>query len=184
VDLGDRQRAAVARAAVELVSEGHTPLKVADLAERAGISRPTFYKYFPTLGAAVLHTVRMLLADLEAFLSAQVPEGENAREQLLARFSLSFEFARSRPELTRFFSFYDFSFRATELSGDEDVERSAISAVAGSPFHELFRAGQADGSIDPSLPVDVTYLNDTRALGVHDLLIELWRRALTPKENP
>ena len=53
LDLADQQRAAVAKAAVDLVAEGSIPIKVGDLADRAGITRPTFYKYFPTLGAAV-----------------------------------------------------------------------------------------------------------------------------------
>src|SRR5262245_11581615 len=203
LDLGEQQRAAVARAAVELVSEGRTPLKVADLAERAGISRPTFYKYLPTLNAAVFHTARTLLAELEAFIRAREPRGENARERLLARFALGFAFARARPEITRFFSYYDFSFRASGLSDTDQSERSDVTRAAGNAFHDLFRAGQADGSIAPSLPFDVTYLalvtsmtgtsqrllvetgwtsgSDARARGVHDMLIEVWRQALSPR---
>jgi len=205
LDLGEQQRAAVVRAAVELVAEGSIPLKVADLADRAGITRPTFYKYFPTLGSAVLHTARTLLGELEAYLEPRLPKDANARERLLARFELSFAFSRSRPEMTRFFSYYDFSFRESGLSGDEDAERSAISHAAGNPFFELFKAGQADGSIDPSLPPDVTYLalvtsmtgtgqrlliesgwttgSDRRARGVHQSLIDIWRQALSPKET-
>jgi AcrR family transcriptional regulator len=203
LDLGEQQRAAVARAAVELVSEGNFPLKVADLAERAGITRPTFYKYFPTLGSAVLHTARTLLSELEVYLDPRVPKDANAREQLLARFASSFKYSRSHREMTRFFSYYDFSFRESGLSGEEDSERGAISHVAGNPFFELFKAGQADGSIDPSLPTDVTYLalvtsmtgtgqrlliesawttgSDRRARGVHQMLIDVWRQALSPK---
>jgi AcrR family transcriptional regulator len=204
LDLGEQQRAAVARAAVELVCEGNFPLKVADLAERAGITRPTFYKYFPTLGSAVLHTARTLLGELEAYLEPRLPQKANARERLLARFALSFKYSRSYPELTRFFSYYDFSFREGGLTTDEDAERAAISHVAGNPFFELFKAGQADGSIEPSLPADVTYLAlvtsmtgtgqrlliegawttgaDRRAQGVHQAMIDIWRHALTPKK--
>ena len=205
VDLGEQQRARVAEAAVELVAAGATPLKVADLAARAGISRPTFYKYFPTLGAAVLHTVRTLIADLEAHLAASEVPRENARERLLAMFEASFDFARQRPEVTRFFSYFDFTFRATGLVGSEQREHSAIADVAGDAFHALFVAGQADGSIDPGLPTDVTYLalltsvagtsqrllvetdwttgSDDRARGVHETLIEVWRQALRPAEE-
>lgn len=204
LDLGEHQRSAVARAAVELVSEGNIPLKVSDLAERADITRPTFYKYFPTLGMAVLHTARTLLADLEAYLKPRLPKEANAREQLLARFALSFTYSRSHPDMTRFFSYYDFSFRES-LSGDEDAERSAISDIAGDPFLKLFRAGQAEGSIDPSLQAEVTYLalvtsmtgtgqrlliegawttgSDRVAREVHQTMIDVWRRALTPKDG-
>ena len=176
-----------------------------DLADRAGITRPTFYKYFPTLGAAVLYTARTLIAQLEEYLEPRLPKGANAREQLLARFDLSFEYARSHPEITRFFSYYDFSFREQGLSGDEDAERASISHVAGDPFFELFKAGQQEGSIDPALPPDITYLalvtsmtgtgqrlliedtwttgSDRRAKGVHKSLITMWRQALSPKET-
>lgn len=205
LELGDQQRAAVATAAVELVAEGNFPLKVAEVAERAGITRPTFYKYFPTLGSAVLHTARTLLGDLEAYLRPRIPMGANAREQLLARFELSFKYSRAHPQITRFFSYYDFSFREAGLSTAEDAERGVISRDAGDPFLELFTAGQADGSIDPALPTDVTYLalvtsmtgtsqrlliegawttgSDRRARGVHQALIDMWRVALTPKDD-
>jgi AcrR family transcriptional regulator len=201
LDLAEQQRAAVVRAIVDLISEGATPLKVGDIAQRAGISRQTFYKYFPTLGAAVVHTAQSLIGQLESFIVASEPRSENARERLLARFSLSFAFARTHPELTRFFSYYDFTFRSS-VTAHEEAERSAVSHAAGEPFLDLFRAGQAEGSIDPSLPADVTYLalvtsltgtsqrlliesdwttgTDKRARGVHDQLIEVWRQALTP----
>jgi AcrR family transcriptional regulator len=204
LDLAEQQRISVVRAAVDLVAEGNIPLKVGDLADRAGITRPTFYKYFPALGAAVLHTARTLIAELEAYLEPRLPKRANARELLLARFDLSFEYARAHPEMTRFFSFYDFSFREQGLSGEEDAERATISHVAGDPFFELFKAGQQDGSIDPALQPDVTYLalvtsmtgtgqrllientwttgSDRRAKGVHTSLIAMWRQALTPKD--
>lgn len=205
LDLAEQQRISVAQAAVDLVSEGNIPLKVADLADRAGITRPTFYKYFPTLGSAVLHTARTLIGELEAYLAPRLPKKATAREQLLARFDLSFEYARQHPEMTRFFSYYDFSFREQGLSGEEDAERATISDAAGDPFLELFKAGQRDGSIDPALPTDVTYLalvtsmtgtgqrllientwttgSDRRAKGVHKALIAMWRDALTPSEK-
>ena len=205
LDLADQQRDAVVRAAVDLVAEGAIPLKVADLADRAGITRPTFYKYFPTLGAAVLHTARTLIAELENYVKPRLPRDTNAREVLLARFQLSFRYARLHPEMTRFFSYYNFSFREQGLSGDEDAERASISHTAGDPFFELFTAGQEDGSIDPDLPTDVTYLalvtsmtgtgqrlliedawttgSDRRAKGVHEAMVAMWRQALTPKDN-
>lgn len=205
IDLAEQQRSAVAQAAVDLVAAGHIPLKVADLAERAGITRPTFYKYFPTLGSAVLFTARTLLRDVEGYVEPRMPERANGREKLLARFALSFEHARAHPEMTRFFSYYDFAFREQRLSGDDDVERGAISEVADDPFLTHFQAGQADGSIDPALPTDVTYLalvtsmtgtgqrlliesgwttgSDRRAVGVHEAMVDLWRKALTPKRK-
>jgi AcrR family transcriptional regulator len=203
LDLGERQRAAVAKAVVDVVSADNTTLTIADLADRAGISRPTFYKYFPTLGAAVLHTASVLIAELEAFIEERHTEQPNAREELLARFALSFEYARTHPEITVFFSFYDFTFRRLPLTPDERAVRDEIAHMAGDPFHALFVAGQEEGSIDRSLPTDVTYLafitsmtgtsqrlvietdwttgDDERARGVHETLIALWRAALQPQ---
>ena len=78
-------------------------------------------------------------------------------------------------------------------------------SMSGNPFLELFRAGQADGSIDAALPIDVTYLalvssmtgtsqrllietkwttgTDERARLVHETLIDVWRQALAPKDH-
>jgi AcrR family transcriptional regulator len=202
LDLGHQQRAAVARAIVHLVEEGSTPLRVADIADLADISRPTFYKYFPTLGLAVLHTARSLLVDLDAFVTERIVERPNAREELLARFALSFEYARANPQITRFFSYYDFTFRGSGLSDAEQTVRDEIGHIGGNPFHALFIAGQADGSIDATVATDDTYLAlvtsmtgtsqrlliethwtsgvDERARFVHGSLIEMWRERLRP----
>ena len=203
LDLASEQRAAVVHAVLDLVTEGRTPLKVADIAARAGISRPTFYKYFPTLAAAVLHTARSLLGDLEGFITSRHTDRENAREQLLDRFALSFEYSRAHPEITRFFSYYDFTFRQSGISGHEQAVRSDIAHTAGDPFRARFLAGRADGSIDATLPAEVTYLAlvtsmtgtsqrllvetdwtsgvDERARSVHEAMVDLWREALRPK---
>jgi AcrR family transcriptional regulator len=202
LDLGEQQRVAVANTIVELVAAGETPLKVADIAERSGISRPTFYKYFPTLGHAVLHTAGSLHAELEAFIAKRRTAQDSAREELLHWFSLSFEYARSRPEVTWFFSYYDFTFRRSGIPSDEQERRAEISHRAGGPIHALFVAGQRDGSIDADLATDVTFYTlvtsmtgtsqrllvesgwtngrDKRARAVHDELIELWRQTLRP----
>jgi AcrR family transcriptional regulator len=203
LDLGDQQRAAVATAIVELIAGGTTTLRVADIADRAAISRPTFYKYFPTLGTAVIHTARTVLGDLEAFIAAHQTDQENAREQLLERISLSFAYSRAHPEITRFFSYFDFTYSRSAQSLAERAEGARLAETAGDPFHALFLAGQADGSIDPALPADVTYLAfvtsvtgtsqrllietdwtdgvDEMARGVHETLITVWRDALQPE---
>jgi hypothetical protein len=84
----------------------------------------------------------------------------------------------------------------------ERTEQQQISGKAGDPFYQLFCAGQADGSIDPRLPLDSTYLAlvsslvgvrqrlsietkwttgvDKTAREVHALLIDVWRKALRP----
>ncbi|WP_329407804.1 TetR/AcrR family transcriptional regulator [Nocardia vinacea] len=202
VELREQQHAAVVQAILALVSEGSTQLKVADLAERAGMSRPTFYKYFPTVGAAMLHTERVLLGAMEQFVAQTRSPDKNAREQLLERFELTFEYTCAHPEVVRFFTFFDFTFERFGLAESERTEQLRISSKAGNPLYELFCDGQADGSIDPTLPRDITYLSlisslvgirqrlcveaewtngvDQTAREAHSTLVNVWRQALLP----
>jgi AcrR family transcriptional regulator len=203
VKLREQQRASVVEAVLGLVSEGKTQLTVADLAERAGMSRPTFYKYFPTVGAAILHTERALLEQMEQFVAARESRDKNARERLLERFELTFDYTCAHPAIVRFFTFFDFTFERFGLAEAERAEQRQISGAAGSPYYQLFRAGQQDGSIDPALPTDATYLAlisslvgtrqrllieaewttgvDERARRAHATLVDVWRQALRPR---
>jgi AcrR family transcriptional regulator len=205
VELGEQQRTAVVEAVLAMVTEGSTDLTVAELAQRAGISRPTFYKYFPTLGAAMLHTQRVLLARIDDYVVAHLDDGPNARERLLAIFDLSFDYTCTHPELARFFNFYDYTFRRFGLAADEQTEYLAIVNETGAAFLDLFAEGQRDGSIRPDLPVEETYLAlqtsvvgarqrllietrwtngaDDRAREVHTTILTVWRQALTPRSS-
>src|SRR5262245_52079683 len=205
VELREQQRASVVDAILELVSAGSTELTVADLARRAGRSRPTFYKYFPTVGAAMLHTERELLAAMEQYIAANASCRKSSRERLLERFELTFEYSCAHPDVVRFFTFFDFTFERFGFAEAERIEQREISGTAGNPYYQLFLAGQADGSIDPSLPVDVTYLAlvsslvgtrqrllietkwttgvDETAREVHAMLIDAWRKALRPRRT-
>jgi AcrR family transcriptional regulator len=192
----------VAEAVVDLVSETAARPSVAEIAERAGMSRPTFYKYFPTLGTAMLHTASVLLSEIEHYVVPLIPTDANARERLLARFATSFEYSCSHPKVVRFFTYYDFTFRSVGFEDDEQLIRGEISHVAGDPYLDLFREGQSDGSIEPSLAEDITYLamvsslvgtsqrlmieskwtngSDERARAVYAMLLGVWREALRP----
>jgi AcrR family transcriptional regulator len=202
LELGAQQRAAVAETVVDLVAETTTGPSVAEIAERAGMSRPTFYKYFPTLGAAMLHTAESLLSEIEQHVASLIPADANARERLLARFATSFDYSCAHPKVVRFFTYYDFTFRSAGFEADEQEIRGAISHNAGDPYLDLFREGRHDGSIEPSLPEDVTYLamvsslvgtsqrlmieskwttgSDERARAVYAMLLDVWREALRP----
>jgi AcrR family transcriptional regulator len=203
VELRGQQRAAVVEAVLGLVSEGRTQLTVADLAERAGMSRPTFYKYFPTVAAAILHTERALLEQMTGFVAARADGDLNCRERLLQRFELTFDYTCAHPEIVRFFTFFDFTFERFGLAEAERAEQREISGAAGDPYYQLFRAGQQEGSIDSALPADTTYLAlisslvgtrqrllietdwttgvDERARAAHASLVDVWRQALRPR---
>jgi AcrR family transcriptional regulator len=200
--LRDQQRAAVVNAVLAMVSRGDA-VTVADLADLAGMSRPTFYKYFPTLGAALLHTHKVVLQEMETHLARTMPDSTvPALERLLFVFDTSFEYTRSHLDVLRFFSFFDFTFRRFGLSKEEHEELARIVQDSGDPTRDLFVEGQAEGSIDPRLPVEATVMamsgsilglsqrlliqdeysdnDDDRARAAHERLIEAWRDHLRP----
>jgi AcrR family transcriptional regulator len=197
----DQQRSAVTDAVVRLVAEDATTITVAELAEAAGMSRQTFYKYFPTLGAAMLHTHRAALERLRSYVDDRLTAAENSRERLLAVLGLQFEFTLSHPELVRFFSYFDFSFRRAGLTAEERAELHEISRGADMT-RQIFVDGQADGSIDAALPVEPTVMavsgsliglaqrlliqdeysdgTGARARAAYDVLLASWRTTLIP----
>jgi AcrR family transcriptional regulator len=200
VELREQQRASVADAVLALVAEGRTQLTVAELAQRAGMSRPTFYKHFTTISAAILHTERTLLKTIEQFVTDNESRDRNSRERLLERFALSFEYTCAHPDVVRFFTFFDFTFERFGLAEADEAEQQLIADSAGTPYLQLFRAGQVDGSIDADLPADATCLalisslvgtrqrllvetewttgTDQRARDAYSILIDVWRNAL------
>lgn len=202
VELRDQQRSAVVDAVLVVVCEGATDVTVAELAHRAGMSRPTFYKYFPTVGSAMLYTERTLLAEMDGYIAECEPIADNSRELLLQRFALTFEYTCQRPEIVRFFTYFDFTFERFGFAESERAEQRQISGKAGNPLYQLFLDGQRDGSIEPTLPVDATYLAlitslvgmrqrllieskwttgvDQRARDAHTTLVGVWRTALKP----
>jgi AcrR family transcriptional regulator len=198
--LREQQRAAVATAVLELVTEGNTQLTVAELAQRAGMSRPTFYKHFPTISAAIVHTERALLDTVEQLVTDNEPSEANSRERLLGRFQRSFDYTCAHPEIVRFFTFFDFTFERTGLAEADEAEQRQIADAANDPYLRLFQSGQADGSINPDLPTEPTYLAlisslvgtrqrlliepewttgvDQLARDAYRTLIDMWRNAL------
>ncbi len=65
-------RGDLAQAAFAIVREhGPAALTAEAIADRAGVSRRTFFNYFPNVDSAVAHSVRGLLAELTAALDAR-----------------------------------------------------------------------------------------------------------------
>lgn len=61
--------AALVRAAYDLAEGGIGAVTAEAIAERAGVSRRTFFNYFPSIDAACAHSVELLLAELTETLS-------------------------------------------------------------------------------------------------------------------
>lgn len=143
----DRMRDAI----LQLVSEPGSPLTIANVCARADVSRPTFYKYFPTLGAAMLHVFTWVMDELAE--DTQLPDtaGLTGLEIYLARARSAFNASCSRPELTRFISYLDYTFRATGMTLAESAAIEAIALRAKDRETQIVRAGQLDGSIRTDL---------------------------------
>lgn len=169
--LRDQQEAAVAGAIIAIVAEDPSRLTVAEVAQRAEISRQTFYKQFVTLEAAVATTQGRVIAVLGSRIGetlAATPPAANGLERLLQIQEAAFEIFTADPEMLRFTSFYDFSFRVHRMSeADREQHPLAPSPEGDAGLYDLIRAGQRDGSIDPTLPVEATWRAlSTSMLGV------------------
>jgi AcrR family transcriptional regulator len=80
----DAARSDIAKNAVELFAKrGFDDVTVDEIADRAGVSRRTFFRYFPTKDAVVLERRREQLAELERLL-AERPKTEPVRDVVLA----------------------------------------------------------------------------------------------------
>ena len=197
---------AVTLAIRNLVAENDLPLTVTAVTEQSGISRPTFYKYFPTIGSAVLHTHFGVLAELAELLEAHgsIDPASTGRTKLFEQVHRVHSVLRSRPDIISFFSFFDFNFRRWGLSAVERAEHASVWAHGEFAFFAYFEAGRADGSIRSDLSPDVTVQSllsstlgllqrmqiqdewtagvaDDRADAMFDALVSAWKALVTPR---
>lgn len=158
------------QAIIAIVAEDPTRLAVSEVAQRAGISRQTFYKQFTSLEAAVAATQGRVIALLGSRIGAALATDPpvNGLERLVRMQEAAFEVFTSEPDVLRFSSFYDFSFRVHRISeADREEHPLAPPADGEGGMYDLIRAGQADGSIDRDLPVVETWRAlSTSMLGV------------------
>jgi TetR/AcrR family transcriptional regulator, ethionamide resistance regulator len=194
----DRERAILETAERLLEERPLSEISVDDLAKGAGISRPTFYFYFPSKDAVVLTIVDRLVADAgggrEEILTALTEAGPRAGlraslENLYAAF-------RSRPGVVRAGA----ELRTTNQEARDlwaevmegwvadvtaviEFERARGAAPAGQPAREMAialvqmneRAQQATLSGEsPSLEGD----------RVLEVLIDVWLRAIYGSAEP
>jgi AcrR family transcriptional regulator len=96
--MGDRILAATIEAASV---HGIGRLSVADVAKRAGLSRPTVYKHFPSKDALVAAAVRKEAATFVEAVTTAIAPIEDARDAVAAAVLLTLELARQHPLLDR-----------------------------------------------------------------------------------
>lgn len=152
----DQQRAEVAEAVIALVAETDAPVTIAEIADRAGMSRRTFYKHFPTLGAAMVHTHRVVVHRLLTGTEHARNADLNGLERLIAGCRSLFDVGKESPELIRFLSYFDFAFRRHGLGPEPRAEFGALYAGQLLLPIELLREGQHDGSIRTDIDARTT----------------------------
>ena len=194
----DRERAILATAERLLEQRPLSEISVDDLAKGAGISRPTFYFYFPSKDAVVLTIMDRLVADagegreeILATLAATGPQAglRKALENLYAAF-------RSRPGVVRAGS----DLRATNQEARDlwaevmegwvddvtaviEFERSRDAAPAGQPAREMAIAlvQMNERAQYATLLGEAPSLDSDRAL---DVLIDIWLLAIYGTAEP
>jgi TetR/AcrR family transcriptional regulator, ethionamide resistance regulator len=197
---GDERERSILETAERLLEEKPlSEISVDDLAKGAGISRPTFYFYFPSKDAVVMTIVERLVEDAtgsrDEVLAALAESGpraglEKALENLYAAF-------RSRPGVVRAGS----DLRATnhqeaqelwtqvmggwvdDVTAMIEFERERGAAPAGQPARELaIVLVQMNERVQyASLLDESPSLERDRVL---DVLIDVWLRAIYGSAEP
>ena len=124
--------------------KGFTATNVHDIASAAGCSVGAFYLYFPSKDSFHGQLVQRLYADLERFVSANLPEGLNRLERELRRlwlFALRVRADRNRRRL---------------LQEAEFVSPRATDAFRESMVSSVWNSLLAEPGFDPSLDTRTT----------------------------
>ena len=187
----ERERAILATAERLLEERSLSDISVEDLAKGAGISRPTFYFYFPSKDAVVLTLIDRLVEEAKGGREAAVAKlAEDPRagwregieafyEAFRAHRSLTLagaELRATNPEARQLWSQVMEGW-VDDVTAIVEAERARGAAPAGKPARDLAialvqmneRAQYASFAAEqPSLPEDE----------VLDVLVEIWVRAI------
>ncbi len=147
---GDETRARILAAAIECFTRsGYDATGVAEICERAGVSKGAFYHHFPSKQAAFLALMEQWLHGVDAPLrAARVPD-EVVSEQLLGLAQIVEPvFSVAQGQVPMFLEFW------RQAAKDPEVWQTTIEPYrrfrAG--FAALVEAGIADGSLRPVDP--------------------------------
>ncbi len=147
---GDETRARILAAAIECFTRaGYDATGVAEICERAGVSKGAFYHHFPSKQAAFLALMEQWLHGVDAPLrAARIPD-EVVSQQLLGLAQIVAPvFAVAQGQAPMFLEFW------RQAAKDPEVWQTTIEPYrrfrAG--FTALVEAGIADGSLRPVDP--------------------------------
>lgn len=96
----ERGKRAVYEALVELFSEGRYNPPIAEVAERAGVSERTLFRYFGSFNELIAGVIGYFYPRVEHYFTAGPPEG-NLHSRLLALAELRIEFSEKQGVVAR-----------------------------------------------------------------------------------
>jgi AcrR family transcriptional regulator len=157
----EQQRAAVADALIELVgTSGFAAVNVSDLVRVVDMSRKTFYKYFPSIEAALVYTQKMVLTGMRTEPALRHKSGLS---HFLGQLRGIADLALERPDRMIFLGFFDFAVKGSIPAADRETYEAFTVRLAEESL-SAFAQGQREGSIDPGLPATETVLASTNAV--------------------
>jgi len=194
----DRERAILETAEQLLEERPLSEISVDDLAKGAGISRPTFYFYFPSKDAVVLSIIDRLVAEAgrgqEAILAALAEAGPQAG--LRTALQNLYSAFRSRPGVVRAGS----DLRTTNQEARDlwaQVMEGWVADVTAVIEFERSRGAAPEGQPAREMAIALVQMNEraqyATLLGeepslegdrVLDVLIDIWLRAIYGTAEP
>ena len=196
---GDERERAILETAERLLEDRPlSEISVDDLAKGAGISRPTFYFYFPSKDAVVLTIVDRLVADAAASRAealATLAQGDpraglrKALEDLYGAFrsrrAVALAAAELRPTNSEARDLWSQVMEGwvTDATAVIEAERARGAAPPGQPARELAIAlVQMNERVQYATFADESpSLEDSRVL---DVLVDIWLRAIYGTPEP
>lgn len=146
----DETRARILAAAVECFTRGgYDATGVAEICERAGVSKGAFYHHFPSKQAVFLALIEQWLQEVDVPVRATRATGETVQQQLASLAQIVAPvFALAQGQIPMFLEFW------RQAAKDPEVWQTTIEPYrrfrAG--FAALVEAGIADGSLRPVDP--------------------------------
>ncbi len=158
----EEKRQRVLDAAIaEFGSLGFARANINTIAERAGVSVGSMYKYFPSKDALFLSIIERAQQLLEEIL-AGIDQAEGpVFEKLEAMLAMAMRFGRENPDLNRLY----LACMQEEMVALSDQLPRQLEEVTSRYYRALIAAGQQSGEIDPDLdPRTVSFCMDNLLL--------------------
>lgn len=193
----ERERTIVETAERLLAEKSFSEITIDDLAKGAGISRPTFYFYFPSKDALVMTIVERFIADTMGDLTELLADLEtdpraairNALKEIFTAFRDRREVVLAASELRA----YDTE--AQELWGQ--IMEGWVSFVATAIEAERARGAASPGPDARELAIALLQMNERVLQGafigespslpedrILDVIVEIWLRAIYGTAEP